>query len=264
MTEQRYFHDLFGGEAEPGSVAECAILLTDPLLVEPFSVRLDRPVLVADHYEFRVFTGETSGTRVTLCSTGIGGGSTAIAVDNLARLGTQTLLMIDVGLDDSTDNSTKYWCATGAVRQDGASLDYARPEFPAAADPEAQLALFAAARELGHSLRPAILWASVLPLGDEALEAVRHYNRSLVASRAPYGVPLTRSNPEIATLLTLGTLYRRRVGGLFASIAHPADERATLDTLFEIAIQAVRNLKHWEAFKAERGIQMMIPDGVRR
>src|SRR3990172_8118172 len=103
--------------------------------------------------EFCSYLAEIKGKKVLITSTGIGGPSTSIAVDELAQLGIHTF--IRVGTTGAIQDSIAIGdvvVTTGSVRLDGASADYAPVEYPAVAHPEVMLALVMAAKGLAGTL----------------------------------------------------------------------------------------------------------------
>jgi uridine phosphorylase len=133
-----------------GEVASYVFLPGDPARVPRISAAWDRCEEVCRVREFVVHTGEKGGVRLTAASTGIGAPSTAIIVEELARLGAHTFIRVGnsgaiadhVALGD-------YIVSTGAVRDDGTSRSYVAPEYPAVAHHEVVTALVAAARAAG-------------------------------------------------------------------------------------------------------------------
>lgn len=108
---------------------------------------------LAHHREFCTYAGEIAGTRVLVTSTGIGGPSTSIAVDELARLGVHTF--IRVGTTGAIQDRLAIGdvvVTTGSVRLDGASTHYAPIQYPAVAHHEVLVALIAAARAVAPGL----------------------------------------------------------------------------------------------------------------
>ncbi|MCL4560079.1 MAG: hypothetical protein M1281_05645 [Chloroflexi bacterium] len=257
MLERRYFHDLFGGEAGPGSIAPFVILVNDPLSVLLLSEALEAVTPVADHYEFRVVTGRWQGFRLSVCSTGIGGGSATIAIDNLVQLGAQTMIYVDAG--PSQTGQPGFWAAAGAVRQDGASLDYARPEFPAAADVEVLLAVQAAAQELALTVEPALFWASAGLINPQKGSLIEAHLADQKAAGGPYQIPLMITPPEPAAILTLTTLYRLRAGAVYAGLVDPAKSDDTLRQVFRLALTSLLFLQTWDADKVQTGWKLMTP-----
>jgi uridine phosphorylase len=132
--------------------ATLAIMPGDPERVERIAQLLDEPRALAAHREFTSWIGKLDGDSVVVCSTGIGGPSTSIAVEELAQLGVTTFLRVGTtgGIQPNV-NPGDVIVTTGAVRLDGASLHFAPMEFPAVADFECTTALVAAARDSGST-----------------------------------------------------------------------------------------------------------------
>ena len=111
---------------------------------------MDKPVKLASHREFTTWRAELDGKAVIVCSTGIGGPSTSIAVEELAQLGIRTFLRIGTtGAIQPHINVGDVLVTTASVRLDGASLHFAPMEFPAVADFECTTALVEAAKSIG-------------------------------------------------------------------------------------------------------------------
>ena len=141
--------------------ATLAIVPGDPDRVERIAQLLDEPRALAAHREFTSWIGKLDGNAVVVCSTGIGGPSTSIAVEELAQLGVTTFLRVGTtgGIQPNT-NPGDVIVTTGSVRLDGASLHFAPMEFPAVADFECTSALVAAARDAGSTTHVGITASS--------------------------------------------------------------------------------------------------------
>lgn len=255
MISRQNFHDDFGGEAKIGDVAETVILVNDPLSVDAFSEVFENKVSIADHYQFRVVTGTLLEQRITICSTGIGGGPTSIALDNLVRLGANTLIYVD-GSSRKTSPFGSF-VATGAIREDGASLDYVRPEFPAVSDPEVLMACLAAGRDLNLAITPALFWASVRSLTPKELKLIEEFNTTVKNSERNFVPPIITSGPETATILTLSTIYRIRAGVIYSNSQNQTEVRKAISQDFRLALLAARILKEWDLLKESLGWQVM-------
>ncbi|QFI54103.1 uridine phosphorylase [Aeromonas simiae] len=141
--------------------ATLAIVPGDPERVKRIAELMDNPVLLASHREFTSWRGEMDGKAVIVCSTGIGGPSTSIAVEELAQLGIRTFLRIGTtGAIQPHLNVGDVIVTTGSVRLDGASLHFAPMEFPAVADFECTTALVNTAKELGSKLHVGVTASS--------------------------------------------------------------------------------------------------------
>lgn len=124
-----------------------------------------------------------------VCSTGIGGPSTSIAVEELAQLGVRTFLRIGTtGAIQPHINVGDVLVTTASVRLDGASLHFAPMEFPAVADFACTTALVEAAKSIGATTHIGVTASSdtFYPGG-----ALRHLLR-------PRGEPLQGLNGRVA------------------------------------------------------------------
>ncbi|ROQ28468.1 uridine phosphorylase [Gallaecimonas pentaromativorans] len=130
--------------------ATLAIVPGDPARVERIAKYLEEPKFLAAQREFTLWGGKIAGQSVVVCSTGIGGPSTSIAVEELAQLGVRTFLRIGTtGAIQPEIAVGSIIVTTGSVRLDGASQHFAPLEFPAVANFDCTEALVNAARSLG-------------------------------------------------------------------------------------------------------------------
>ncbi|MFC7058328.1 uridine phosphorylase [Halovenus salina] len=138
-------------EVTDGDVAEGVLLPGNPERVEKITDCWDDHDIVADHREYRTATGTYDETPISVTSTGIGAPSSAIAVEELARVGADTLVRVGScgAIQEETDVGDLI-ITSGAVRQEGTSKEYVREEYPAVADHAVVAALAAAADELGY------------------------------------------------------------------------------------------------------------------
>ncbi|MCU0290769.1 MAG: uridine phosphorylase [Thermoanaerobaculaceae bacterium] len=138
--------------------ARVAILPGDPGRVEKTAQFLDPDArFLASNREFTSWLATLDGRKVLVCSTGIGGPSVSICVEELAALG--VTCFIRIGTTGAIQADIDLPCVivtTGAVRLDGASTHYAPIEYPAVADLELTNALVAAVKELGLNHRVGI------------------------------------------------------------------------------------------------------------
>ena len=141
--------------------ATLAIVPGDPERVARIGELLDDARPLASTREFTSMRGTLDGAGVIVCSTGIGGPSTSIAVEELAQLGVDTFLRVGTtGAIQPDIDPGDVIVSTGAVRLDGASLHFAPMEFPAVADFECTTALVAAARAAGVRLHVGVTASS--------------------------------------------------------------------------------------------------------
>lgn len=118
-----------------GEVGKYVILPGDPKRCEKIAAYFDDAKLVADSREFVTYTGYLNGEKVSVTSTGIGGPSSAIALEELVRCGADTFIRVGtcggMKLDVCGGDLV---IASGAIRMEGTSREYAPIEFPAVAD----------------------------------------------------------------------------------------------------------------------------------
>ena len=132
-----------------GDVGRYVILPGDPKRVPLIAKYLDDAVLVADNREYVTYTGTLLGEKVSVTSTGIGGPSAAIAVEELYKVGADTFIRMGTcgGIKLSVKGGDVV-IATAAVRAEGTSREYAPIEFPAVADFDVVSAMKSAAEKM--------------------------------------------------------------------------------------------------------------------
>jgi uridine phosphorylase len=139
--------------------AKVALLPGDPGRVSEIAATapIERPREIAFKREYRSWLGYVGDVPVLVTSTGIGGPSASIAIDELAQLGVRTFLRVGTtGAIQADVNIGDVVVTTGAVRLDGASTHYAPIEYPAVAHHEVVAALLRAARDLAIPTRPGV------------------------------------------------------------------------------------------------------------
>jgi uridine phosphorylase len=115
--------------------AKIAIVPGDPARAERISKYLDNPIALAKTREYHVFLGYLDDTPIIVCSTGIGGPSTSIAVEELAQCGIRTFLRVGTtGAIQPNINEGDLLISHASVRLDGASQHFAPLPYPAVAD----------------------------------------------------------------------------------------------------------------------------------
>ena len=119
----------------PQDIGKYVILPGDPKRCAKIAEFLTDAKQVADNREFTTYTGTLDGVRVSVTSTGIGGPSASIAMEELCRCGADTFIRIGTCGGMQTDvKSGDIVVSTGAIRMEGTSREYAPIEFPAVPD----------------------------------------------------------------------------------------------------------------------------------
>ena len=164
-----------------GEVGRYVIMPGDPKRCVKIAQYFDDPVLIADNREYITYTGTLDGVKVSVTSTGIGGPSASIAMEELSRCGADTFVRIGTcgGMQPEV-KSGDIVIATGAVRMEGTSREYAPIEYPAVANLDVTNALVAAAKEKGLSYHTGVVQCKdsfygqhdpeQMPVGDELLK----------------------------------------------------------------------------------------------
>lgn len=145
MNENERFHL----KIKDGDVGRYVILPGDPGRVPKIAALLDNAQQIAQNREYNIYTGTLLGEKVSVCSTGIGGPSAAIAVEELIDSGATTFIRVGTsGGMDLTLFGGDLVIAEAAIRAEGTSYEYLPQGYPALADFEVTTALVQAAKEL--------------------------------------------------------------------------------------------------------------------
>ena len=227
--------------------ATIAILPGDPGRVGKIADRFDRSVPLSSNREFTSALGFAGETPIVVCSTGIGGPSTSIAVEELAQLGVRTFLRVGTtGAIQDDIAVADVIVTTGAVRLDGASQHFAPLEYPAVAHYDCVNALVTAADEQGITRHVGITASSdTFYPGQERYDTVSGYvNRRFAGSRDEWhALHVLNYEMEGATLFTMcaangwragmvaGVLVNRTAQEIPDASVHDAVEEAAVNVV---------------------------------
>ena len=196
-----------------GDVGRYVLLPGDPKRCEKIARFFDSPVLVADNREYVTYTGTIDGEKVSVTSTGIGGPSAAIAMEELHKIGADTFIRVGTcgGMQDGVQGGDIV-LASGAIRMEGTSKEYVPIEFPAVADYEVLSALANAASGFDYRYHIGIVECKDSFYGqhEPGTKPVRYelFNKWEAWIRAG----ALASEMESAALFTVGSCLRARVG----------------------------------------------------
>ncbi|PWV37364.1 MAG: uridine phosphorylase [Desulfurococcaceae archaeon] len=254
-----------------GDVARYVLLPGDPERVPRIAKTWDKYWHVATHREYVTYTGEYRGVRISATSTGIGGPSTAIAIEELLRVGADTFIRVgttgslrrEIGIGDLV-------ISAAAVRLDGASKAYIFPEYPAVASYEVILALIEAAESLGTRYHVGITASTDSFYVGQGRPGYKDYmppwSKDLVKMLRDANV--VNFEMEAATIFTLSNIYGARAGAVCAVIANRETGEfipdAGVDTMIRVANEAVRILSEWDSMKQRFGKNYFYPGILRR
>ena len=234
-----------------GEIGKYCILPGDPGRCEKIASYFDEPYHVSTNREYCIWNGKLAGETVTVCSTGIGGPSAAIALEELVACGAHTF--IRVGTCGGIDLSVKAGdavIASGAVRQDGTSREYAPIEFPAVSDPDLMLALREAASMLSVPNHTGVVQAKDSFYGQHSPSRMPTASDLLEKWEAWKRLGVLASEMESATLFTVASYLKVRCGAVFsvvwnqeradAGLDADTDEHHDTSDAIKIGIEALR------------------------
>ena len=213
-----------------GDIGRYCILPGDPGRVPAIAALFDDAKQIAYNREFNVWTGTLLGEKVTACSTGIGGPSASIAMEELHKCGADTFIRTGTcGGIDLNVQSGDVVVATGAIRYEHTSREYAPIEFPAVADFPATTALVEATKKLGFPLHTGIVQCKDSFYGqhDPAASPVYYELQQKWESWKRLGVKA--SEMESAALFVVAAALGCRCGSCFHVVWNQEREAAGLD-----------------------------------
>ena len=213
-----------------GDIGRYCILPGDPGRVPAIAALFDDAKQIAYNREFNVWTGTLLGERVTACSTGIGGPSASIAMEELHKCGADTFIRTGTcGGIDLNVQSGDVVVATGAIRYEHTSREYAPIEFPAVADFQVTNALVEATKKLGFPLHTGIVQCKDSFYGqhDPAASPVYYELQQKWESWKRLGVKA--SEMESAALFVVAAALGCRCGSCFHVVWNQEREAAGLD-----------------------------------
>lgn len=234
-----------------GDVGRYVILPGDPKRCEKIARYFDDPRLMADNREYITYTGTLDGVTVSVTSTGIGGPSASIAMEELVQSGADTFVRIGTCGGMQLDVcSGDIVIASGAVRMEGTSREYAPIEYPAVPDISVVNALTEAAKELGQKAHVGVVQCKDSFYGQHSPETKPVSYELLNKWEAWKRLGCLASEMESAALFIVGSALRVRVGSCFLVMANQERDKAGLenpvvhdtDMAVRVAVQAVRNL----------------------
>lgn len=204
-----------------GDLPESVLLPGDPFRVPVLAGAWDAAEDVAHHREYRSMRGTYRGVPIAACSTGIGGPSTEIALNELAAIGCRTFLRLGTtgGLQEAI-RVGDIIISTAAVRWDGASDAYAPPAFPAAASYELVLALIVACERLGMTYHLGVSASTTSFFAGQSRPSFEGYP-GVVSERVEQlqAMGVMNFEMEAGTIFTLCSIFGLRAGAACVVVA---------------------------------------------
>ena len=235
-----------------GDVGRYVLLPGDPGRCSTTARHLDHAEKVAQSREYTTYSGYLLGEQVSVMSTGIGCPSAVIGVEELAAIGADTF--IRVGTSGGMQQHVQVGdlvIASAAVRDEGTTVQYMPPAFPAVADLDVTLALREAAERLGVRYHVGITHSKDSFYGQRQPERMPVADRLLSRWKAWIGGGVLCSEMEAAGIFVVSSVLRKRAGGIMLVVANQelpppsAEERARgmdLEPLIRTAVEGVRIL----------------------
>ena len=234
-----------------GEIGRYVLLPGDPKRCAKIAKYLDDPVLIADSREYVTYTGTVDGIKVSVCSTGIGGPSAAIAMEELVNCGADTFIRVGTcgGMQQQV-LSGDLVIATGAVRMEGTGQEYAPLEYPAVSDFEVLKALEEAAGKLSMRRHIGVVHCKDAFYGQHNPELLPQSSILLQKWDAYMKMGCLASEMESAALFIVSNYRKVRCGTVLLVMANQTRAKLGLDNpivhdpdcAIRTAIEAVRIL----------------------
>lgn len=234
-----------------GDVGRFVIVPGDPGRCEKIARYFDSPRLVGQNREYTTYTGTLDGVPVSVTSTGIGGASAAIAMEELTKIGADTFIRVGTcGGINMKVRSSDVVIATGAIRMEGTSREYAPIEYPATADYGVTRALTDAAEALGYTWHAGVVQCKDSFYGQHSPEKSPVSYELLAKWEAWKKLGVLASEMESAALFTVAAALGVRCGTVLSVVWNQERKAAGLfeednhDTgmAIKVAIEAIRSL----------------------
>jgi len=212
-----------------GDVGRYCFLPGDPGRCEAIAGYFDNPVHVGMNREYNIYTGTLCGEKVSVCSTGIGGPSAAIAMEELAAIGADTFIRIGtcggIAMDVLPGDVV---IANGAVRFEHTSLEYAPLEFPAVPDFEITAALKASGLALGYRTHVGVVQCKDSFYGQHSPEKSPVSYELIQKWESWKRLGVKASEMESAALFVVAAALGVRCGSCFHAVWNQEREKAGL------------------------------------
>ncbi len=232
-------------------VGKYVILPGDPGRCEKIAQYFDNPVKVGQNREYVTYTGYLDGTKVSVCSTGIGGPSASIALEELVMNGCHTFIRIGTCGGMQLDvMSGDVMVSTASIRMEGTTREYAPIEFPAVANLDVTNALIAACKKLKMPYKVGVTQSKDAFYGQHRPETLPNGDELIRKWKAWLALDCKASEMESAALFIVGQYLRVRVGSCFLVVANQERAAAGLenpqvhdtDGAIRVAVEALREL----------------------
>ena len=202
-----------------GDVGRYCILPGDPGRCGAIAAYFDSPRLISQNREYTVYTGMLLGEKVTVCSTGIGGPSAAIAMEELHNIGADTFIRVGTCgriCPESYNEELEGVIITGAVRDEGTTVHYVPIEYPAMADRHVTDALAQACAAKGYRFAEGIAQSKDSFYGQHDPDSMPNSGRLHQRWEAWEKSGVMASEMETAALFIVSSIRGARAGAIMA------------------------------------------------
>lgn len=227
-----------------GDVGRYCILPGDPGRCPNIASHFENAHEISYNREFRIFTGTIDGEAVSVCSTGIGCPSASIAMEELANCGVDTFIRVGTcGGIDIDVKSGDIVIASGAIRQDGTSREYAPIEFPAVANIDVLMALKQAADKMGYRNHVGVVQAKDSFYGQHNPELLPNSVELQNKWEAWKKLGTLASEMESSALFIVAAYRKVRCGSVFTTVWNQERAKAGFDSKEQETHDSYKSIK---------------------
>lgn len=232
-------------------IGEYVILPGDPGRCEKIAAYFDNPKFIMFNREYCTYTGTINGVKVSVVSTGIGGASASIALEELCNLGAKTFIRVGTAGGMQLDvKGGDVVIANSSIRFEGTSKEYCPIEYPAVADFDVTTALVNAAKKLNAPYHVGVVQSKDSFFGQHQPELLPNSHELLAKWDAWLKMGCKASEMESAALFICGGYRGVKVGAIFLVVANQERAKAGLDNTqvhdtdgaIKVAIEAIKEL----------------------
>ncbi|MBM0046607.1 uridine phosphorylase [Anaerococcus sp. mt242] len=236
---------------DASDIGKYVILPGDPKRCEKIAAHFDDAKLVGDRREYVTYTGYLNGEKVSVTSTGIGGPSAAIAMEELTKIGAHTFIRVGTcGGMQKNIKSGDIVIANAAIRAEGTSKEYAPIEFPAVSTFEITSALKNASNKLDLTSHVGVVQCKDSFYGQHEPDKMPISYELENKWNAWLKMGTLASEMESAALFTVANYLNVRCGSCFLVVANQEREKAGLENpvvhdtemAIKVAVEALREL----------------------
>lgn len=235
----------------PGDIGKYVILPGDPGRCAGIAEHFDDARLVAENREYVTYTGTLNGVKVSVTSTGIGGPSAAIAIEELSKCGADTFIRVGTcgGMQEEVCGGDIV-IANGAVRMEGTSREYAPIEYPAVSDVDVLMALRKGAEKVNVKSHVGVVQSKDSFFGQHEPEIMPVSYELQNKWEAWIRMGCLASEMESAALFIAGSFLKVRVGACFLVVANqerakkglPNGQVHDTELAITVAVEAIKEL----------------------